>query len=128
MGVNQQNIKPINGKEKEIKGWPIFNKPGNKYLYLDAAQLIKHILGVTNALDIEKTEITLFYLWYDAFGEEGKKHRKEIEDFGKMIYEATNHKIKVRHATYQEVIANLSKKLDYSKHKEYIDYITERYL
>ncbi|MBO4614368.1 MAG: hypothetical protein J5709_04570 [Bacteroidales bacterium] len=130
LGFDTEPMKTIQyterGKKKEIKGWPIFNKN----LYLDTAQLIKHILGVTNTYDdIEgKTKITLVYLWYDAFGAEGKKHREEIEEFCKFINENASDKVLVMHATYQEVIANLSKKLDYSEHKEYIDYITERYL
>lgn len=111
------------GKERLEYGRYIFD-----YERLDGAQLLKHILGVVNGNDCKDSEITLVYLWYDTFGSEGAKHREEIEDFRKRI--ERNSKVKVRHATYQEVIANLcnSEKLDYSKHKKYIDYITERYL
>jgi hypothetical protein len=131
LGFDTESIKTIRykekGKEKIIKGWPIFNK----YHYLDAAQLIKHILGVTNSLknNIEEknTEITLVYLWYDAFGTEGAMHREEIEDFRKTIEDATSQKIKVRHATYQEVICNLCEILGDS-HRDYLNYVTERYL
>ncbi len=101
------------------------------YKYLDGAQLVKHILGTTNSLknNIEEknTEITLVYLWYDAFGTEGAMHREEIEDFRKTIEEATSQKIKVRHATFQEVICNLCERLGDS-HRDYLNYITERYL
>ena len=75
----------------------------------------------------KKTEETLFYLWYDALGAEGAMHREEIEDFRKTIEDATSQKIKVRHATYQEIICNLCKRLGDS-HRDYLNYITERYL
>jgi hypothetical protein len=98
------------------------------YKHLDGAQLLKHILGTVNNPDGKDHEITLVYLWYDALGEEGTKHREEIEDFRKRI--ETNSKIKVRHATYQEIIANLcrSEKMKSKEHENYINYIAERYL
>lgn len=127
---NKENICRLikkDGKEEREEGRYIFD-----YKYLDGAQLVKHILGATNSLknntDEKNTEITLFYLWYDALGAEGAMHREEIEDFRKTIEDATCQKIKVRHATYQEVIAALCNNLDYETHKNYINYLTERYL
>ena len=112
------------GKEEREEGRYIFD-----YKYLDGAQLIKHILGIINNLnEKDNTEIILVYLWYDAFGAEGAMHREEIEDFRKTIEDATCQKIKVRHATYQEVIVTLCNNLDYEMHKDYINYLTERYL
>lgn len=126
---NKENICRLikkDGKEEWEEGRYIFD-----YKYLDGAQLVKHILGATNSLknNIEEknTEITLVYLWYDAFGTEGAMHREEIEDFRKTIEDATSQKIKVRHATYQEIICNLCKRLGDS-HRDYLNYITERYL
>ncbi len=93
------------------------------YKYLDAAQLTKHLMGT---LQKEKqTDVTLVYLWYDKLGEEGAEHRCEIEGFKKILSDA---KIKFKHRSYQEIILRLCKRLDYKKHKAYIDYLTERYL
>lgn len=126
---NKENICRLikkDEKEEREEGRYIFD-----YKYLDGAQLVKHILGATNSLknnpEEENTEITLVYLWYDALGAEGAMHREEIEDFRKTIEDATSQKIKVRHATYQEVICNLCEMLDDS-HRDYLNYITERYL
>ena len=66
----------------------------------------------------------LVYLWYDVLGEDGFRHREEIEQFAK-IAEADG--IRFKHITYQEVIANLSKDF-YEGNEAYCDYLTERYL
>ena len=94
----------------------------NKYNYLDAAQLIKHILGLKNQKG--KSGFKLLYLWYDVLGEDGFEHRKEIEAFAKM---AKKDKIHFRHITYQEVIINLSNNF-YVGNEDYIDYLRDRYL
>lgn len=121
---NKENICRLikkDGKEEWEEGRYIFD-----YKYLDGAQLVKHILGITNDLDeSNKTEITLVYLWYDALGAEGAAHRNEIEDFRNKVESCTS--IKVRHITYQEIICNLCKRLGDS-HRDYLNYITERYL
>lgn len=96
----------------------------NKYTHLDAAQLIKHILGLRTDDKISKDKkITLLYLWYDVPGIEGYKHRQEIENF-KEIAKADG--IDFRHITYQKVIEYL--KNYENEHKDYIDYLVERYL
>ena len=110
-------------KGNDIKGRLIFPD----YKYLDAVQLIKHLLGVVNSSD-RKSEIWLTYLWYDSLGGKGIAHRAEIEVFRKLIEEYTDPRIKFRHITYQELICNLNTILDRTKHKEYLDYITNRYL
>ena len=97
------------------------------YKYLDAVQLLKHLLGVVNSSD-KKSEIWLTYLWYDSLGGKGVAHRAEIEDFRKLIEENTSQRIKFRHITYQELICNLNKNLNRAEHKDYLDYITSRYL
>lgn len=113
----------------------------NKFRYLDAAQLLKHILGLKKkygtpystmktlsgrALKMvaKPYEFYLVYLWYDVLGEEGFKHREEIEQFARI---ADADGIRFRHITYQEVIANLSKDF-YEGNEAYCDYLTERYL
>lgn len=94
-----------------------------KFNYLDAAQLTKHLMGTLQKE--QKSNVTLVYLWYDKNGEMGAVHRKEIEKFVKITHDA---KIEFKHCSYQELIMGLYNKLDYNIHKKYLDYITERYL
>jgi hypothetical protein len=94
----------------------------NKFHYLDAAQLIKHILGLKKNLN--KSDFRLLYLWYDVIGQDGAEHRKEIEQFAEI---AKKDNIKFSHITYQEVIMKLSKEF-YVGNEKYCDYLTDRYL
>lgn len=97
------------------------------FIYLHSAQLIKHILGLKKFCeDAHKPRVSfkLLYLWYDAFGDEGTKHREEIKQFTEV---AEDDAIHFQAMTYQELILNLAK--DYRQnHPEYIRYLTERYL
>ena len=94
----------------------------NKYQYLDAAQLIKHILGLKNKHN--KNGFRLLYLWYDVIGQDGDKHRKEIEHFEEIV---SKDNIKFSHITYQEVIMKLTKEF-YVGNEKYCNYLTERYV
>ncbi|HZK97886.1 MAG TPA: hypothetical protein VFC67_27030 [Prolixibacteraceae bacterium] len=94
----------------------------NDFRFLHAAQLIKHILGLKKQYG--KSSFRLLYLWYDVYGTEGVKHRKEIAIF-KAIAEKDH--IKFHSLSYQELIIKMSKKL-YKGNEEYIDYMTDRYL
>ena len=113
------NEKTIYGKIQ--RGRYVFS-----YKYLDATQLLKHLLGAACTFNKDKSNIRLVYLWDDAWGTEGVCHRNEIEDFRHIVEENTP--IKVRHITYQELIVNLWNNLDHNKHSEYLNYITDRYL
>ena len=93
-----------------------------KFQYLDAAQLIKHILGLKK--NCHKKYFHLLYLWYDVIGKEGVEHRKEIEQFAEI---ARKDHVKFSNVTYQEVIMKLSKEF-YEGNENYLNYITDRYL
>jgi len=93
-----------------------------KFQYLDAAQLIKHILGLTK--NHNKNGFRLLYLWYDVIGQDGAEHRKEIEQFAEI---AKGDNVKFSHITCQEVIIKLSKEF-YDGNENYCDYLTDRYL
>lgn len=114
-----------------------------KFQYLDAAQLIKHILGLKKNSDeynsnivqkhhieegkrnlVFKRNFHLLYLWYDVIGKGGSEHRKEIEQFAEIVQKDN---IKFSHITYQEVVARLSKEF-YDGNEAYCDYLTDRYL
>ena len=95
---------------------------------LDAAQLIKHILGLrtddNEKISKYKENFTLLYLWYDVPGtEESKEHQEEIEAFASI---AKADGIDFRHITYQKVISYLNENYK-NEHKDYIDYLVERY-
>jgi len=94
----------------------------NKFNHLHPAQLVKHILGLTK--NFGKNKFQLLYLWYDALGPEGAKHRKEIEKFTLVT---KKDKIYFHAMSYQELIVKLSKEY-YTGHERYINYISDRYL
>jgi len=91
-----------------------------KFKYLDAAQLMTHILG------LKKTgkEFRLLYLWYDVIGEDGVKHRKEIEEFARIVKKDN---INFSHITYQEMIMKLAQEF-YIGNEECFNYLKNRYL
>ncbi len=94
----------------------------NKYSYLYPAQLVKHILGLKEKFG--KNKFRLLYLWYDTVGPESRIHHKEIDKFTK-ITKADN--LYFHAISYQDLIVNLAN--DYRNlHRDYINYITERYL
>ncbi len=97
------------------------NPDDKRYTYLHAAQLIKHILGLRTR--VGSKGFKLLYLWYDVLGNEGAKHRDEVEDFTKI---AKSDGINFHAMTYQELISILYKNYR-TEHPEYIKYLTERY-
>ena len=94
----------------------------NVFQHLDAAQLIRHILGLKR--NHNKSGFRLLYLWYDVIGQDGAEHRKEIEQFAEI---AKGDNINFSHITYQEVITKLTKEF-YEGNEEYCNYLTNRYL
>jgi hypothetical protein len=84
--------------------------------------LIKHILGLKK--EYGKTGFRLLYLWYDVLGEDGCKHRAEIEEFARI---AKLDNIKFHSISYQELIMKLKKDF-YIGNENYVNYMTDRYL
>ena len=97
------------------------NLDNKRYSYLDAAQLIKHILGLKAC--VGSKEFKLLYLWYDVLGNEGASHRAEVVDFTEIV---KSDGIKFHAMTYQELI-NILDRRHRTEHPEYIKYLTERY-
>jgi len=98
------------------------NLDGNKFTHLHSAQLIKHILGLKEKFG--KNKFRLLYLWYDTIGLESGIHHKEIEEFTK-ITKADG--VYFHAMSYQDLIIKLAKKYR-DTHRDYIDYISGRYL
>ncbi len=92
-----------------------------RYSFLHAAQLIKHMLGLKTKFG--NKNFRLLYLWCDVLGKEGAVHRAEVNDFSKI---AESDGIKFHGMTYQELIIILDRYYR-DEHSEYIKYITERY-
>ena len=94
----------------------------NRFAHLHPAQLVKHILGLEEKFG--KNKFRLLYLWYDTIGPESAKHHKEIEEFTK-ITKADG--VYFHAMSYQDLIIKLAKKYR-DTHRDYIDYISDRYL
>jgi hypothetical protein len=91
------------------------------FSYLHAAQLIKHILGLSRKYG--HSRYRLLYLWYDALGEPGFRHRHEVEQFAEIL---SSDGVHFHSITYQELIVRLARQRE--MHKEYVAYLTDRYL
>jgi len=94
----------------------------HRFNHLHPAQLVKHILGLKEAFG--KNKFRLLYLWYDTIGPESGIHHKEIDEFTKIT---KADKIHFHAMNYQDLIIKLAKKYR-DTHKNYIDYISGRYL
>lgn len=96
----------------------------NHFLYLHAAQLVKHILGLMTCYNSDKTKFRLVYLYYDVYGEKGFYHQQEINEFVEVVKKDG---ICFTSITWQDVILNISNLSSYTN-TEYTKYLVERYL
>jgi hypothetical protein len=87
--------------------------------YLDAPQLLKHILGLST--EFGPKGFTLLYLWYGIESPEAKQHWQEITEFESVI----KNEIDFRVMTYQDLFARISKERDINQ--EYLGYLQTRY-
>ncbi len=92
------------------------------FFHLHPAQLVKHILGLTAQKGVGRFK--LLYLWYDCPGDEGARHRHEVEKF---LNVAQKDGINFHAMTYQELIAKLAKEFSQT-HEKYVQYMLNRYL
>jgi len=93
----------------------------SQFSFLHAAQLIKHILGLN--CQFGHSRFRLLYLWYDALGGSGFRHRQEVEEFSNI---ARSDGVLFHATTYQELIVCLAQYRE--QHKKYVSYLTDRYL
>jgi hypothetical protein len=92
---------------------------GTVFWRLDAAQLLKHMLG----LACQDKDVRLLYLWYEHPGAEAAEHRQEIEQFGNAL----GPELGFRSLTYQEMLGDMLPQLD-AQAAEYARYLSDRYL
>jgi hypothetical protein len=105
-----------------LRGLARLISPEDKdFHHLHPAQLIKHILAMKRRFGLGG--FRLLYLWYDVIGEESKRHRDEIAEFSRVAKEDG---VKFHSLTYQELIITLANQ-ERSEHREYIQYLKERY-
>jgi restriction endonuclease-like protein len=93
-----------------------------EFEFLDAAQLIKHVLGLKN--EAGTGEYRLLYLWYDVAGRAGAKHTEEIERYSAT---ALADGVPFSALSYQDVILVLARR-HRGEHTAFVDYIVERYM
>ena len=89
------------------------------YKYLDAQQLLKHLLG----LGQRSVSASLLYLWYDVGGDAGREHAEETAAF---LSELTGLRLPVAASTYQAVYGRLVEQGGV-EHRAYLDYLGRRY-
>jgi hypothetical protein len=86
--------------------------------YLDAPQLLKHILGLYNDCG---DHFKLVYLWYHKPSPETEKHKQEIIRFKDRI----DKRVSFRDMTHQELFENMKRLSNVDTH--YVSYLAERY-
>jgi len=99
------------------------------YKYLDAAQLLKHMLGLAKWGEESGKNWALLYLWFNPGEPEADSHEDEIERFANAVRRddgRVGDRGEFRAMTYQKLFKKLSKKLDTS-HEEYRKYLAQRY-
>ncbi len=98
---------------EELRGNP------TRFRVLDAAQLLKHMLGLANC----GRPWRLHCLWYRAEGEIGDLHAAELEQFASAIGPDAP---RFTAETYQDVFGRM-KNLCPAGHEAYLDYLEGRY-
>lgn len=72
-----------------------------RWQYLDAAQLVKHMLGLASE---SEASATLLYLWYDTGLDDALRHREEVAKFAAQV---AGERIAFVSCTYQEAFARM---------------------
>jgi hypothetical protein len=87
--------------------------------YLDAPQLLKHIIGLKT--DYGENGFELIYLWYDYPSEEAENHVNEMKIFGKYVEGDVN----IRDIPYQRLFDSVQAIQDVDN--KYVNYLKKRY-
>jgi hypothetical protein len=72
-----------------------------RWHYLDAAQLLKHMLGLASE---SEDSSTLLYLWYDTGLDDAREHRREVAMFADQV---AGDRVGFVSRSYQEALAAL---------------------
>ncbi|MDI6809994.1 MAG: hypothetical protein QME66_13670 [Candidatus Eisenbacteria bacterium] len=87
--------------------------------FLDAAQLLKHMLGLSANCQTWR----LCYLWFRPDGAEAHSHAQEIAHFSGLLGADAAHFVSY---SYQEFFSSLAKRLG-EEHRTYVEYLRDRY-
>jgi hypothetical protein len=88
-----------------------------RYRYLNAAQLLKHALG----LSCSAKPFHLVYLYFDVRGREGEAHISEVQDFAARL----GGDVSFHYRTYQGLFELLQQ--NSQPHDDYVNYLRSRY-
>lgn len=94
------------------------NSGAKQFRYLDAAQLLKHALGMATQLD---DRFYLFYIYLDWPGKESEAHAEEIDQFCDLV----DPELGFRVITYQQLLSQFQNKPGVDS--EYLEYLSKRY-
>jgi hypothetical protein len=89
------------------------------FQFLDAAQLLKHMLG----LAIHGGEWQLLYLWFDTGDDSAQAHTAELATFSGVLKDDHG---RFHALSYQALWASLSNALGI-EHQAYVTYLSDRY-
>lgn len=89
------------------------------FRYLDVAQLLKHVLGLSKQ---HPEQFELYYLFFDCPGKESVTHRMEVERFAALV----GVECKFRWASYQQVYETMCTATR-PEHGAYMAYLRDRY-
>ena len=89
------------------------------FRHFDAAQLLKHALGLTTQLG---DKFALLYVFYDWPCAEAEAHRAEVQDFTSLV----GPELRFRALTYQDLYRRLKSKAG-AADGEYLAYLGRRY-
>ncbi len=107
---------------QELKGDPSLFK------FLDAAQLVKHYLGMRNTLGKVTAEQALFYIYWEPTNsgdiEEYRSHRKELEHFTEAV---RNSQIKFAARSYRQLWAEWRNMSNWSGMEAHLSNLEQRY-
>mgnify|MGYP001331384106 CR=1 FL=1 len=98
------------------------NKGDAGFRRLGPVQLLRHILGLKFRRPTDR--VRLVYLFLDAIGDEAEEHRAEVKRFQQRI---APDPIRFVPMTVQEFVLRAVSKCR-QKHKEYVDYLADRYI
>jgi hypothetical protein len=90
-----------------------------KFSLLDAAQLLKHMLGLSKV----GVPWVLCYLWFDVGGDAGTQHQLEIEKFDLALGADAKH---FKHLSYQQLFRRVVETAP-AEHAQYLKYLRQRY-
>jgi hypothetical protein len=94
------------------------NSGATRFRYLDAAQLLKHALGMATQLG---DQFSLYYMYLELPGKESNTHAEEVRQFASCVGTELGFKA----ITYQQLLSSLQS--EQGATSEYLGYLRKRY-